>query len=93
MKGEQQVKDTETRAALLGAMNALRRNRPGDRSEKDRQYSPMISDMELVLARFETFVNEDDRSFAPAQNDQSGHPYGVPPSTEGGHPCRVTPSR
>jgi len=49
-------KNHEVMASLLMSLNELRRSKPNDRSESDRRYAVTITNLEEVIAYFDTFV-------------------------------------
>jgi hypothetical protein len=47
---------SETHNALDNALSALKHNKPNDRSDKDRYWAIVITDVEKAIAVFETYV-------------------------------------
>lgn len=58
------VEDVDTILLLEVTMEAMRKNKPNDRSAKDRCYAVAITDMEKLYAYFKTWIvdKQDDRS-------------------------------
>jgi hypothetical protein len=48
--------DDETVAAIQQAIETARKNKPNDRSEADRAYAVVITELEKALAYAKTFI-------------------------------------
>ena len=48
--------DNELMMTIYGALESLKDNKPNDRSEKDRRFAIMITDMEKIFSYFKTWI-------------------------------------
>lgn len=49
---------SQTREAIQKALLAAKSEKPNDRSELDRRYAVIITDLEKVMAYAKTFIDE-----------------------------------
>jgi hypothetical protein len=56
MPQEASESDYKSHQFMVTALNALKMNKPNDKSEKDRAFAIVITDVEKALAYFDVFV-------------------------------------
>ena len=82
-----QIQRASNQNAWLGLLNAyelLRQGRPNDRSPADRYYAVTITEMEKVMAYFQTFILNGHAGEAPTARNYT---YTVPAGENGAPLC------